>query len=108
MKYKLYFKAQRIVSKSSFIKRRIYSQTNVTRLKSKLSNVDWNELVKEKDPNNALGAFYKISNEKLYLYCPYNTLHQKRPSPKKPWISTSLLKSIDEKSRIYKIRMRYP
>ena len=80
------------------MKRRNFSQVNMNELKSSLSDIDWSEFTNENDPNKSLDVLYRILNGKLNLQCPFRATYRKRISPKKPWISLSLLKYIKEKN----------
>ena len=102
------FRVQKIVNKENTMKRRNFSKVNMNELKSSLSDIDWSEVTNENDSNTSLDVFYRILNEKLNLHCPFRDTYRKRNSPKKPWISLPLLKSIKEKNRLYKIKMKYP
>lgn len=95
-------------NKKNQTKRRDFSHKNVLRLKEGLGDVDWSPVIDEKDPNQSLDKFYYIMNEKLDLFCPYKSPRGKKLTPKKPWINESLLRSINEKNRLYKIRIKYP
>ena len=101
------FRAQKIPNKESPMKRRNFSKVSMNELISSLSDIDWSEVTNENDSNTSLDVFHRILKEKLNLHCPFRATYRKRNSPKKPWISLSLLKSIKEKNRLYKIKMKY-
>ena len=89
-------------------KRRDFGEKIVLKLKEELGDVGWSSVIDEMDPNQSLDNFYNILTENLDEFCPYRNLKGKRHTPRKPWVNASLLRSINEKNRLYKIKMKYP
>ena len=52
--------------------------------------------------------FYKSFNHVYNDICPKVKRETPKSMPQKPWISPRLLKCINEKNRLYKIKCNYP
>ena len=59
------------------------------------------------DSDQSLDNFYNILTEKLDKFYPYRNLKGKRHTSRKTQVNASLLRSINEKNRLYKIKMKY-
>jgi len=81
---------------------------NLLKLKEALGDVGWTSVIDEMNPDQSLDNFYNILTEKLDKFCPYRNFKGKRHTPRKPWVNASLLRSINEKNRLYKMKMKYP
>lgn len=76
---------------------------NVIKLKHKLAHTDWSSVIKEKDANNSFNKFMDIFNDHYNNSCTLNTKKSSnyKKVPRQPWISKSLLKSINKKNRLF-------
>ena len=87
---------------------RIINDESIARLIIKLGDIDWKEVVSTEDANKALEMFYKSFNDVYNDICPKVKRKTPKSMPQKPWISPRLLKCINEKNRLYKIKCNYP
>ena len=78
------------------------------KLKEELGDVGWSSVIDEMDPNQSFDNFYNILTVKFDQFCLFRNLKGKRPTQGKQWLNASLLRSIYEKNRLYKIKMKYP
>ena len=90
-----------ITSSERAIKRRIFSEENITKFNSLLSNHDWKSVFDERDPQQAYTTFYTEFNIMYDTCFPLRTI---KPGYKtrKPWLSEQLKRAIKIKNRMYK------
>lgn len=92
----------------------IKPKKNITRTKfdnelffNFISSVDWGPVYASKCPNSAYNLFADILKNGISL-CTRLTHCSKYTSPKNPWISKQLLKSIQKKTNLYKKLKKQP
>ena len=93
-------------STKKFIYKRINSNENISKLKQKLSDVNWQEKLDNNDVNVDYDKFIEMFDV-LYDECiPLKkcTTNRKK-DPLSPWITKGLLKSINKKNKLYKYYM---
>ena len=96
------FTMQKQFTKNVTYKRKL-CDANINRLKQKLSNVNWHEVLSNDDVNSDYNKFVDKFNG-LYDECvPLRkcTINRKK-EPLSPWITKGILKSINKKNSLYK------
>ena len=84
-------------------KRRRATQENLASLSASLENADWSSVYNSNNVNLSFDNFLNVFNEHLDIHIPRlkdNRVNYKN-SPRLPWISKSLLRSINRKNRLY-------
>ena len=76
-------------------------------MKIKIRDLDWSDLLNTEDPNQSIALFYSKFKQIFDRLCPL-VLRKNQDLSLKPWVTQSLLNSIKEKNRLYKVRMQYP
>ena len=96
-------------STKKFIYKRIHSNENISKLKQKLSDVNWQEKLDNNDMNIDYDKFIETFDV-LYDECiPLKKCTSNRKKePLSPWISKGLLKSINKKNKLYKYYRQSP
>ena len=81
---------------TKFVKRRIYSQANMTFFSNKIRDHDWSTVLSECDPQSAYTHFFKdycmMYNESF----PMKTIKQGYKT-RKPWLTEGIKESIKKK-----------
>ena len=76
---------------------------NIKGFKNSLSLVNWDYINNEDNPETSYSNFINKTTELLNTHCPLkSTKISNRKSVRKPWITTSILKSIRTKDKLYK------
>ena len=90
-------------------KRRRATHENLASLSASLDSADWSCVYDSNDVNLSFDNFLNVYNEHLDVHIPKqkdNRVNYKT-SPRLPWISKSLLRSINRKNRLYyKFKMK--
>ena len=74
----------------------------IIRLKDKLKLLDWSEVLVTNDTNTSYNNFMNILNNSINECIPYVQLKSdNKRKPRNPWVTKSLLKSINRKNRLY-------
>ena len=83
------------------IKKRILSQTNVTKFSSALLNHDWNHILQNNEPQS---AYYSLMNDYVKMYNSSFPIKSFKLGYKtrKTWLSEGMKKSIKNKNRLYR------
>ena len=90
-------------SYSKISKVRQLKPDNIRGFKNSLSLTNFNEILSESDPEVAYDKFDTKLNNLLNIHCPIKTSKiSKRSTPKKPWVTHSIIKSIRTKDKLYK------
>ena len=99
---------QKNCKKKSIFKRK-HSNENVNRLKQRLSDVKWQEILDNRDVNDDYNKFIETFNM-LYDECvPLKKCNvNRKKDPLSPWITKGLLKSINKKNKLYKKYIQIP
>ena len=94
---------QKSDTNNKYVCRRNHSEDNISRFQNSLSRVNWSEILDGVDVNSDYNKFLNIFNE-LYDECiPMKKSKTTRKKiPQSPWITKSLLKSINVKNKLYK------
>ena len=75
---------------------------NIKGFKNGLSLTNFNDILTERDPEVAYDKFNTKLNNLLNIHCPIKTTKiSKRLTPKKPWVTSSIIKSIRTKDKLY-------
>ena len=81
---------------------RKFTPEKIQRLKEKLNSINWAEVLVVNDPNTSFNNFMHILTNALNECIP---LIKCKPNPKRqlrnPWITKSLLRSINRKNNLY-------
>ena len=97
---------QKLFSKFTWIRK--MSLDNIENFKSELEAESWNTILSCDDANIA----FKLFTEKLHYYLDRNIpkIQQKGSSktPRKPWITYGIIKSIRKRNKLYKISLTDP
>ena len=96
-------------NKNPFVYKRKHTEDNVSHFKQKLSQVDWNDILHGTDAdcdyNKCVDEFNELYDECIPLRkCSVN----RRKVPQSPWITKGILKSIQNKNKLYKEHLQYP
>jgi chromosomal replication initiation ATPase DnaA len=78
---------------------RQYSDTNIEQFKTELRNVDWDNICSSENANVSYTNFINVFNN-LHDKCiplKIKKITSKKNTPKSPWITPSLIKSIRRK-----------
>ena len=89
--------------------RRRPTHENTASLGASLDNVDWSIVYNSEDVNLSFNLFMNIINEKLDQHIPLkkDKRNTYKTIPKLPWISASILRSINRKNNLfYKLKMK--
>ena len=95
-------------SSLNLIIQRDFNNNNLGKFKEALSNTDWSNVLSSTDANVSYNNFLeKFSN--TYNSCfPTIKRKSKQNVPRNPWITSSILKSIKHKYRLYKKFIKVP
>ncbi len=89
--------------------KRCYSDDNISKFKNNLSKVNWNEVLDnidaEHDYNVFVNKFQELYDESIPLK---KCTSKSKKTPKSPWITKGLLKSINHKNKLYKKYIHCP
>jgi hypothetical protein len=86
---------------------RLQGPKNISKFKEILSNENFNEILDEQDPNCILEYIYDIYKKAYEESFPLHMLSRKKMKDKK-WMTPAIRKSINQKSKLYKIFLHYP
>ena len=76
---------------------------NIKGFKNSLSLVNWDNINSDDNPETSFSNFLNKTTELLNIHCPLKSIKlSKRKSIRKPWIPSSILKSIKTKDKLYK------
>ena len=93
---------QYIDKRPKFITYRNLSTDNITKFNNALSNIDWNAVTQQNDPNNAYDQFMEIYNTQKDLHFPLKTKRFNKLKHKiSPWITKGILVSLKTKTKLY-------
>ena len=82
---------------------------NIYGFKNSLSLVNWSFVLDDDDPENSYSNFLQKTTSLLDIHCPVKTIKiSNRKTPRKPWITQGLLKSIKTKDKLYKKYINKP
>ena len=89
--------------KPSYKNVRQLNDNNIKGFKNSISLVDWDFITHDNDPDNSYTHFINKITELLDFHCPIKTTKiSKRKTPRKPWVTLGILKSIKSKDKLYK------
>ena len=82
--------------------RRKITNENLVRLIAHLDNIDWSPLYHDVNIDSVYDTFCNILNEQFDTYIPMQKVSNNyKKIPRLPWISKSLLRSINRKNNLY-------
>ena len=81
---------------------RLFNNPNINRFNADLSLINWGDLYSTTDVNDAYSKFSTFVTDLFNKKFSLVRKSRKSMASRKPWISQSLLKSIDTKSQLYK------
>ena len=92
-----------------FVYKRNYTDDNISHFKQKLSQLNWDDVLHGSDANcdynNFINKFKELHDQCIPLRkCNVN----KRQVPQSPWITKGMLKSIQNKNKLYKEYLQCP
>lgn len=76
---------------------------NLSQMKNELQNMNWIHVLDCKDTEMAYSTFSNTFQEVYDKNIPVKIIKHSKRFLKKPWITEALIKSIDEKNRLYKV-----
>ena len=88
--------------------KRDYSEQNLTKFRTSLSQVDWTSVVMGQDPNKSFDSFSTEYNKHFEDCFPLMISKNSSRKPKMPWITKGLLVSVRKKNKLYKKYMGNP
>ena len=80
------------------VKRRIYSEENVSRFKLALDRIEWNEVMSLDDAQEAYSHFHKVYTDLYKEHFPLKTLKLGYKN-RKPWLSEGLKKKTNKNKK---------
>ena len=90
-------------SNNKYMYKRLLTDGNVSKLRHKLSNIEWDNVLQGANVNDDYDIFLKTFTETYNDCIPTKKcVFNKRKEPKSPWITNGLLKSINTKNKLYK------
>ena len=94
---------KKCIRESQTIKTRAFTDSAVANINSQLTNLNWKELLDDKDVNTGFNIFHDRLMTTIDEFAPEK---EKRINYKKivrdPWITTSLMKSLTKQKKLYK------
>ena len=97
------FPLKRTSASTSYTHTRHFTQDNISSLKSSLLLVDWSSVYNSEDPDNAFDNFIDrltaLFNEKIPII--KKKINNNKKIPRSPWITNSILRSINKKNNLY-------
>ena len=88
---------------NKYVHKRLLTDGNVSKLKQKLSNIEWDNVLQGDNVNDDYEMFLKTFTETYNDCIPIKKcVFNKKKDPKSPWITRGLLKSINTKNKLYK------
>ena len=92
-----------------FTYKRNHCDVNLNKFKKRLSEIKWQELLDNNDVNDDYDKFTERFNELYDESIPLKkcTVNRKK-DPISPWITKGLLRSINQKSKLYKQYIKSP
>jgi len=79
------------------MQKRIINNKTILHLKNRVQHCDWNSVLHCQNANTAYNNFYDIFKKQYNECIPLNKFKSRGNTPKKPWISQSLLNCIKKK-----------
>ena len=90
-------------SNNKYMYKRLLTDGNVSKLRHKLSNIEWDNVLQGDNVNDDYDIFLKTFTETYNDCIPTKKcVFNNRKEPKSPWITNGLLKSINTKNKLYK------
>ena len=88
----------------SYAKRaRQLKPNNIKGFTQALSIANWNFVLDDDDAESAFNSFHDRTSKLFDIHCPIKTNKlSKRKTPKKPWITSGIIKSINLKDKLYR------
>ena len=85
------------------VNKRCYNNENLLRFKESLSQTDWSDICNSHDPTISFAKFMEIFLTKFNDTIPLQRIKHRKSKkiPKSPWITKSLLRSINRKNNLY-------
>ena len=89
--------------------KRIHTDDNIAKLKQRLIDVKWQEILDNNNANDDYNKFIETFDT-LYNECVplKKCTNNRRKEPMSPWITKGLLKSINKKNKLYKQYLHSP
>ena len=82
---------------------------NIKGLNNALSLVDWQHVMTSAEPEEGYQLFINKFTKLFNIHCPIKTkVISKRNTPKKPWVTKGLIKSLQTKDKLYKSYISKP
>ena len=89
-------------NKNSNLKRRNITPENLSNLQRSLNGIDWSFVYNSQDVDLAFDHFMKTINFELDSHIPMRLIKNNyKKNPKLPWVSKSLLRSINRKNNLF-------
>ena len=80
---------------------RIYDEKNIANIKTKFSNIAWQDVITLDDANDAYDVFVSKFNDEFKFCFPYKRISRNKIKKKK-WLTKGLLISIKHKNRLFR------
>ena len=88
---------------------RCFKHDNIKGLINALNITDWEQVTSIHDPEKAYNIFDNKMSNLLDIHCPMKTKKRsKRKTPRKPWVTNGLIKSLHTKDKLYKAYLNKP
>ena len=89
-------------NKNPHLKKRKFTPENIRRLQQSLRESDWSLVYNTQDVNSSYDNFISIINTNLDIHIPIRDIQNNyKKKPRLPWISHSILRSINRKNNLF-------
>lgn len=86
---------------------RVTKHVNYQKLKETVSKISWDSIRSCHDPDDATEKFISIIQENIDK-CLYYKRHNRKNTKIAPWVTNALLRSINEKKRLFQLTKKIP
>ena len=86
---------------------RFINKTNLNEFNQAVLSCNWSPVLDESDPNISYNLFMDKFNQLYELYFPFKEHKTKSYKPRKPWITTGLVKSIKTKHKLFLVYINH-
>ena len=91
----------------NFTYKRNLTEDSINNFVNEISNVDWNEVTQELNPNSAYNVFIDKICKAYNKCCPLKKIKVKNKVENKPWLTQGLINATKKKRLLYEQSIRY-
>ena len=93
---------RRVSREPKYVYKRIYSEDKMIQFRDALCGIDWSDIRATIGVNNMYDKFNSLLNNQINIYFPAIKIKINEKSENKPWITRTILNSINKKNTMYK------